>query len=178
MSIDENVLDFPRAEVTPEESTRRVMVEATRLASLAPGEWRLWIDRSAERLRIPRATLQDLIAAIIKNREKMARDAETAARRQELSVRREQERKQREQERIDKRTEYKRKEKEKAFESLISLPNEQQESRLGELAKQLDEDVAVIRDHFTAFVGVQSWTASTNSSKLKKLSEHFPGQAD
>src|SRR6185295_2790079 len=163
MSIDENVLDFPRAEVTPEESTRRVMVEATRLASLAPGEWRLWIDRSAERLRIPRATLQDLIAAIIKNREKMARDAEVAARRQELSVRREQERKQREQERIDKRTEYKRKEKEKAFESLISLPNEQQESRLGELAKRLDEDVAVIRAHFTAFIGMQSWAASTDS---------------
>src|SRR6476659_2260708 len=100
MSIDENVLDFPRAEVTPEESTRRVMVEATRLASLAPGEWRLWIDRSAERLRIPRATLQDLIVAIIKNSEKITRDAETAARRQELAVRREQERKQREQERI------------------------------------------------------------------------------
>ena len=157
MSIDEKVLDFPRVEVTPEESARRVMVEATRLARLAPGEWRLWIDRSAERLRIPRATLQDLIVAIIKNSEKMARDAETAARRQELAVRREQERKQREQERIDKRTEYKRKEKEKAFESLISLPSEQQEIRLGELAKQLDEDVAVIRDHFTAFVGMQSW---------------------
>jgi len=135
MSSDEKVLDFPRVEVTPEESARRVMVEATRLASLAPGEWRLWIDRSAERLRIPRATLQDLIVAIIKNSEKMARDAETAARRQELAVRREQERKQREQERIDKRTEYKRKEKEKAFESLISLPNEQQESRLGELER-------------------------------------------
>ena len=84
MSIDEKVLDFPRAEVTPEESTRRVMVEATRLASLAPGEWRLWIDRSAERLRIPRATLQDLIVAIFKNSEKMARDAETAARRKNL----------------------------------------------------------------------------------------------
>ena len=177
MSIDENVLDFPRAEVTPEESTRRVMVEATRLASLAPGEWRLWIDRSAERLRIPRATLQDLIAAIIKNREKMARDAETAARRQELSVRREQERKQREQERIDKRTEYKRKEKEKAFESLISLPNEQQESRLGELAKRLDEDVAVIRDHFTAFVGVQSWAASTNSWNVELWPDPVETQA-
>ena len=138
MSSDEKVLDFPRVEVTPEESARRVMVEATRLASLAPGEWRLWIDRSAERLRIPRATLQDLIVAIIKNNEKMARDAETAARRQELAVRREQERKQREQERIDKRTEHKRKEKEKAFESLISLPNEQQESKLGELAKRLE----------------------------------------
>jgi hypothetical protein len=35
---DEKVLDFPRVEVTPEESARRVMVEATRLASLAPGE--------------------------------------------------------------------------------------------------------------------------------------------
>ena len=88
MSSDEKVLDFPRVEVTPEENARRVMVEATRLARLAPGEWRLWIDRSAERLRIPRATLQGLIAAIIKDSEKKARDAETAARRQELAVRR------------------------------------------------------------------------------------------
>ena len=94
MSSDEKVLDFPRVEVTPEESARRVMVEATRLASLAPGEWRLWIDRSAERLRIPRAILEDVIAAIIKNSEKKARDAETEARRHELAVRREQERKQ------------------------------------------------------------------------------------
>jgi hypothetical protein len=65
MSSDEKVLDFPRVEVTSEENARRVMVEATRLASLAPGEWRLWIDRSAERLGILRATLEDLIAAII-----------------------------------------------------------------------------------------------------------------
>ena len=110
MSSDEKVLDFPRVEVTPEESARRVMVEATRLASLAPGEWRLWIDRSAERLRIPRAILQDLIVAIIKDSEKKARDAETEARRHELAVRREQQRKQRgqkrEQERIDKRAEH------------------------------------------------------------------------
>jgi len=150
MSSDEKVLDFPRVEGTSEENARRVMVEATRLASLAPGEWRLWIDRSAERLRIPRATLEDVIAAIIKDSEKKARDADIAARRQELAVRREQERKQREQkreqERTDKRAEHKRKEKEKAFESLISLPSEQQETRLGELAKRLDEDVAVIRD--------------------------------
>ena len=117
MSSDEKVLDFPRVEVTPEENARRVMVEATRLARLAPGEWRLWTDRSAERLRIPRATLQGLIAAIIKDSEKTARDAETAARRQELAVRRERERKQREQkreqERTDKRAEHKRKEKRK-----------------------------------------------------------------
>ena len=83
MSSDEKVLDFPRVEVTPEENARRVTVEATRLASLAPGEWRLWINRSAERLRIPRATLQGLIVAIIKNSEKKAsgrRDCSPTAR--------------------------------------------------------------------------------------------------
>ena len=178
---DKKVRDFPRVEVTPEESARRVMVEATRLASLAPGEWRLWIDRSAERLRIPRTILEDVIAAIIKDSEKKARDAETAARRHELAVRREQQRKQREQkreqERIDKRAEHKRKEKEKAFESLISLPSEQQEIRLGELAKRLDEDVAVIRDHFTAFVGMQSWTASTNSWNVELWPDPVETQA-
>ena len=171
MSSDEKVLDFPRVEVTPEESARRVMVEATRLASLAPGEWRLWIDRSAERLRIPRAILRDLIVAIIKDSEKKARNAETAARRKELAVRREQEREQREQKpeqkQIDKRAEHKRKEKEKAFESLISLPSEQQETRLAELAKQLDEDVAAIRDDFTAFVGMESRAVSTDAWNIE-----------
>src|ERR1700738_2959093 len=163
MSSDEKVLDFPRVEGTSEENAKRVMVEARRLASLAPGEWRLWIDRSAERLRITRGILGDVIAAIIKDSEKKARDAKTEARRHELAVRRAQERKQREQERTDKRAEHKRKEREKAFEGLISLPSEQQETRLGELAKRHDEDVAIIRDHFTAFVGMQSWTASTDS---------------
>jgi hypothetical protein len=162
MSSDEKVLDFPRVEVTQEENARRVTVEATRLASLAPGEWRLWIDRSAERLRVPRATLQGLIVAIIKDSEKKARDAETAARRQELAVRREQERKQREQERIDRRAERKSKEKQKAFEHLISLPSGQHQTRLAELAKRFDEDVAAIRDDFTVFVGMESRAASTD----------------
>ena len=64
-----------------------------------------------------------------------------------------------------------------AFESLISLPSEQQETRLGELAKQLDEDVAVIRDHFTAFVGMQSWTASTNSWNVELWPDPVETQA-
>jgi len=105
MSSDEKVLDFPR--VSPEENARRVTVEATRLASLAPGEWRLWIDRSPERLRIPRATPRGLIVAIIKDSEKKAREDKAEARRHEERVRREQEHKQRErkreQERIDKK---------------------------------------------------------------------------
>ena len=66
---------------------------------MAPGEWRLWIDRSAERLGIPRATLEDLILEIIKDSEKKAREDKAEARRQEKRVRREQEREQRERKR-------------------------------------------------------------------------------
>jgi hypothetical protein len=58
MSSDEKVLDFPNAGITSEEKARRAMAEAKRLASLTPGEWRLWIDRTAERLGVPRATLE------------------------------------------------------------------------------------------------------------------------
>ena len=181
MSNDEKVLDFPRVEVTLEKKARRVMVEATRLANLAPGEWRLWIDRSAERLGIPRATLEDLIVAIIKDSEKKAREDKAEARRQEERVRREQEREQRErkreQEGIDKRAERNRKEKEKAFKTLISLPSEQHETRLAELAKRLDEDVAAIRDDFTAFVGMESRAASTDPWNIEPWPEPVETQA-
>ena len=167
MSSDEKVLDFPNAEITSEEKARRAMAEAKRLASLTPGEWRLWIDRTAERLGVPRATLEGLISAIIKDRERKAREDKAEARRQEERVRREQQREQRErkreQERIDKKAERNRKEREKAFERLISLPSEQHEARLAELARRLDEDLAAVRNDFAAFVGMASEAASTNS---------------
>jgi hypothetical protein len=136
MSSNEKVLDFPRVEGTSEENARRVMVEATRLASLAPGEWRLWIDRSAERLRIPRATLEDVIAAIIKDSEKKARDAETAARRNELAVRREQERKQREQKREQERTDKRAKHKRKGKGESIREPDQFAERAAGDQARR------------------------------------------
>ena len=55
--------------------------------------------------------------------------------------------------------------------------SEQQETRLGELAKRLDEDVAIIRDHFTAFVGMQSWAASTNSWNVELWPDPVEGSA-
>src|SRR6266576_3930758 len=117
VSSDEKVFDFPKAEITSEEKVRRAMAEAKRLASLAPGEWRLWIDRAAERLGVPAATLEGLIAAIIKDSERKAREDKAETRRQEERVRREQEREQRERKReqqgIDKKAERNRKEKEK-----------------------------------------------------------------
>ena len=82
VSSDEKVLDFPKAEITSEEKARRAMAEAKRLASLAPGEWRLWIGRTAERLGMPRAALEGLISAIIKDSERKAREDKAEARRQ------------------------------------------------------------------------------------------------
>jgi hypothetical protein len=99
--------DFPKAEITSEEKVRRAMAEAQRLASLAPGEWRLWIDRAAERLSLPRATLEGLISAIIKDSERKAREDKAKARRQEERVRREQRERKREQQGIDKKAERK-----------------------------------------------------------------------
>jgi putative DNA primase/helicase len=181
MSSDEKVLNFPKAEITLGEKTRRVMAEATRLASLAPGEWRLWVGRSAEFLSIPRGTLEDLIVAIIKDSEKKAREAKAEARREEARIRREQERerreRRREQEGIDKRAERNRKEKEKAFKTLISLPSEQHETRLVELAKRLGEDVAAIRDDFTAFVGMESRAASTDPWNVEPWPDPVETQA-
>ena len=60
---------------------------------------------------------------------------------------------------FDKKAKRNRKEKEKAFERLISLPSEQHEARLAELAKRFDEDVAAVRDDFTAFAGMASRAA-------------------
>jgi hypothetical protein len=181
MSSDKKVLDFPKVEISSEEKARRVMAEATRLARLAPGEWRLWVGRSAERLGISRATLEDLIVEIIKDSEKKAREAKAEARRQELGARREREREQREQKReqegIDKKAERNRKEKEKAFESLIGLPSDQHQTRLAELAKRLDEDVAAIRDDFTAFVGMESRAASTDPWNVEPWPDPVETQA-
>jgi hypothetical protein len=47
------------------------------------------------------------------------------------------------------------------------LPSEQHETRLAELAKRFDEDVAAIRDDFTVFVGMESRAASTDPWKVE-----------
>ena len=70
-----------------------------------------------------------------------------------------------------KRAQRNRKEKKKAFERLISLPSEQHEARLAELAKWLDEDLAAVRNDFSAFVGMASEAASTDSWNVEPWPE-------
>jgi Protein of unknown function (DUF3631) len=160
------VVDFPAAAVTEEEKARRTMVEATRLANLAPGEWRLWLDRSAERLGITRDELQAAVTDIIKDKDKKRREAEVEARRIEQRAQKQQAAVQRdlkrERQRIEKDAERKRKEKNKAFAIIIKLPSDQHEAKLVDLAKRIDEDVAGLRDEFSGFIEAErSFTPSS-----------------
>ena len=106
-------------------------------------------------LGVPRATLEGLISAIIKDSERKAREDKAEARRQEERIRCEQEREQRERKR----------------ERLISLPSEQHEAKLAELAKRLDEDLAAVRNEFSAFVGMAREAASTDFWNVKPWPE-------
>ena len=125
---------FPKAEVPPEEFVRRQHAEAERLARLAPGEYLLWIEGSAAQLGVPRATLEAAVKAIIAQREKDERERKAEA--------------ERERRRAEKATAAKRKNKERAFKVVDALPEAEQEKRLDELARSLDEDPATVREEF------------------------------
>jgi hypothetical protein len=149
---------FPKAEVPPEEFVRRQHAEAERLARLAPGEYLLWIDNSAAKLGIPRATLEASVKAIIAQHEKEARERKTEA--------------ERERRRVEKATAAKRKNKERAFKVVDALPEAEQEKRLDELARSLDEDPATVREEFATSSSppVESkpepWPETVDSAKL------------
>ena len=133
MSVD-HVVNFPPTQLDPEEAIRRQHVEAERLSRLAPGEYPLWIDRSAAQLGVSRVTLEAAVKAILAEREKKAQQAK------------------REKDRADKAAERKRQEKRKQkdreFKVLVELPEREQDARLDSLAKRLDEDPAVVREEF------------------------------
>jgi hypothetical protein len=65
------------AMVDPDEQARSIKAEAHRLSNLAPGEWRLWIDRRAAQLNVSRQDLEHLVKEELEAREKQKREAET-----------------------------------------------------------------------------------------------------
>jgi putative DNA primase/helicase len=157
----EVVVGFPAAkEITEEEQAKRIMAEAKRLANLAPGEWKIWAARSAERVGISRADLEHLVKAQLKEKEKKEREAKAKARRMEQRAekqRKENDRKrEREEQRLEKEAERKSKLKLKEFAAIQKLPTTEREAKLAELATRLDEDVEFIREEFSEFVGVDT----------------------
>jgi hypothetical protein len=66
---DKTVVGFPSPSgqrPDPEELIRRQHAEAARLASLAPGEWQLWVDGSAARPGVPKATLEASVERLLR----------------------------------------------------------------------------------------------------------------
>jgi putative DNA primase/helicase len=159
MSAPDPVVNFPPPQLDPEEAIRRQRVEAERLARLTPGEWQLWIDGSAARLGIPRATLEASVKAIIAQLEKEARERKAEE--------------ERERRRIEKAAERKRQEhakkKEREFKVLAALPEQDQEARLDDLATRLDEDPAAVREEFAL---------STSASPSTESVELWPEQVE
>jgi len=82
---DSKIVDFPKAEVTPEERARRLKSEVDRLASLPVTEWLFYIesDGVAEKHGISRTVMKQMIEATIKAREKKAREDKAEDRQRE-----------------------------------------------------------------------------------------------
>jgi hypothetical protein len=158
------IVEFPTAELPPEERARRLKIEVERLARLPTVEWLYYIESTdvAEKHQVSRAILKEMIETTIKANEKKAREdrAEDQQRIQRVEkdkvaaqreLERERAKQKRAQEQADKEAERKRKEREKAFEAIAKLPRLAHEARLAELAKRSGEDLDFLRDEFAAY---------------------------
>jgi hypothetical protein len=150
------------------ERNHRIAGEATRLANLSPGEWKIWFERSAERLGVEPDILAELIQARIADREQKERRAQTEARLMEDRAKRlrlsERDR-QREQQRIEDIAARKAKAKAKAFTEIIKLPVDQHEAKLTELAKNLDEDITSLTAEFADYCTAEAPSTSSDVSE-------------
>jgi putative DNA primase/helicase len=168
-----DIVRLPDLKIDDEEKARRVMAGAVRLANLAPGEWRIWLKRDAERLGVPPETLEQLVKDRLKELEKAKRQADAEERRREQRVERRHKSEQQQAERkaegeqrlAEKKAEQERREAEEAaakkaavkvkgFGIIMRLPVALHERELGKLAKQIDEDLTALRSEFQEYIGV------------------------
>jgi hypothetical protein len=164
MKQDDKVVEF----LNPHEEMRqqRAFRKATRLANLAPGEWKLYVDEEAQALGIPVEKYTEIVLDILSDREKKAKETKTDIRREDVRVERNRIREQRQQEREDKRArqdeararkeadriareeEAKRKKRETAFAEIADLPQLTHQVRLREAAARLGEDFESLAQEF------------------------------
>jgi Protein of unknown function (DUF3631) len=189
-----DVVQFPH--VSEEERVRRVMAEVTRLASLAPGEWRLWHERSAERLGIEPNKLAELIQAQIEAREQTERKTQAEARLMEDRAKRlrlvERDRQRgddaksraetaaalkaekvaaMEAARQQKEAERKTKERQKSFNNLLKLLVDRHAGELKKLAKRLGEDAEALQQEFKEFAGVADGFSAVSDDDVEPWTE-------
>jgi hypothetical protein len=172
-SRDVLVVDFPVGkEISDAERAQRVMTEATRLASLTPGEWKIWYQDKAKQFGIRPELFAELVQAQIKDREQKDREKQAEARLEEQRaerLRKTEGARQREQQRIDDAAKSKAKEKSKTFADIIKLPSDQHEAKLAALAKKLDEDVTALRAEFAEYCGAEGSSSSVPMSEWDEV---------
>jgi hypothetical protein len=160
------VVEFPTGD---EERVRRLKAEVERLARQSPAEWLYYVSLPGypEKYGVDAATLKTMIEVVIKDIEKKAKEdrgelrhrekrAESKQERQEREARKESERQERAEERrrereereARKEEERKDREKQRAFATIVKLPSAEHEGRLAALARQLGEDVNILREEF------------------------------
>jgi putative DNA primase/helicase len=130
------IAESPKADIVPEERARCLKSEVDRLASLPVVEWRYYVECTdvAEKRGVSRTVMRAMVEATNKERENKAKQEKA------------------EQEKVEQRVKRiaaaKKKQKERAFRTLDALPEAEQEKRLDELARGLDEDPATVREEF------------------------------
>ena len=154
------IVELPKAEIVLEERARRLKIEVDRLASLPVVEWRYYVECTdvAEKHGVSRTVMKAMVEATIKERENKAKQEKA------------------EQEKVEQRVKRaaaaKKRQKERAFRTLDALPESEQEKRLDELARGLDEDPAKVREEFaTSFSPpveskLELWPETVDSAKL------------
>ena len=73
---DPKTLEYPNAEVSPEERARRLKIEVDRLANLPVVEWMYYLSDGgvAEKHGLSRASMKTMVEATIRANEKKARE--------------------------------------------------------------------------------------------------------
>jgi sRNA-binding protein len=178
---DANVVPFQPSPTPEEESARRLKVEVERLSRLSHSEWAYYLGLPgyAEKYGVDAETFTKLVKAEVSKAEKKQREEKAEEQRREqraekkrASARREE---QRAEQQADKEAKRREKEKQKAFAAILKVPQNEHEGRLAELAKQLGEDIELLRDEFTALVGseekikvgeIEPWPEPVNLQEL------------
>jgi len=138
------IVEFPKAEITPEERARRLRVEVERLAGLPVVEWMFYLEEVAKKHGVPPALLKKMIEATIKERGKREHDYKAEDQQRERRARREQgqadkeaARARKEAERIKREQEVRQKKLETVFAEIAELPRMTHVARLKEAAARL-----------------------------------------
>ena len=124
--------------VTDEEKARRAQAAAKRLAAQPAGVWRIWFEETAAQLDLSPATFEAMIKDVLRAQEKEARGAEAEKRREQAKA----------DKAAAKIAAEKKKQKEREFKVVDSLPEAEQEARLQEVARRLGEDPATLTEEY------------------------------